>query len=168
MKSYREFDFIGHNLANTQASLFAEASRKGYNSFYFVRRFAYSPYCREFDTTGLRSSSSTNLGYMESIEGSIAKRGNVLPIDVMHWIGYLTRYWCYVENVSLRWIFRQVHLSYLASIYNAYHSLSPQQTIEHIKEALGFEARQQEILQRHKERYLAIVEEELKKYKEGK
>ena len=86
----------------------------------------------------------------------------------MHWVGYLYRYWCYVEDIPLSLLLRNVSLSYLSSVYNAYHSLSPKEAVSRIQESLGLKERQKAILERHKVSYLKMVEENIKAYKKGK
>ena len=159
MKLYREFDTTGMLLAKQQAEIFSDASKKGLGSYYFLRRFASSELCKEFDSLAIIRSSLMAWNFWNENEKSISKNGEVLPSHVMHWIGYIYRYWCYTENIKLLKLIKKVTIKYLASIYNAYHSLSPEQVVEHIKENLEIDeqARRKAIIEKYRKIYLSLI-----------
>ena len=126
-------DKNGLLLVREQAELFSNASNRGFGSYYFLRKFAYSDYCRLLDTK-MHINQDT---FWKDNEKTLIKRGVVLPANYMHWIGYIYRYWCYVEGIELKQLIKIVPISYLAGLYNSYHSGTAERTIMHIKDKLS-------------------------------
>lgn len=151
MKSFRQFDTTGMLLAKEQAELFSDASKRGFGSYYFLRRFASSNLCQEYDSLAILKSSLTRDNFWEN-EKTISQKGTIFPPLVMHWIGYIYRYWSYTEQISTMKLIQRVTINYLAGIYEAYHSLSPEQVVSHIKETLDLdeEKRRERVIQKFK------------------
>lgn len=165
MKSLiREFDVTGMQLAAMQANIFSDASKKGLGSYYFLRRFASSEYCEELDSLAIMRSSLVPDNFWEENEATISKNGMILPVDVMHWIGYIYRYWCYTEDIPLLRLIKQVTIKFMSSIYNAYHSLSPEEVVKHIKDILNIdeEERQKRVIEKYRLIFLDIIHKQLK------
>lgn len=160
MKSLnREFDTTGMLLAKMQAEIFSDASKRGFGSYYFLRRFASSSYCKALDSLAILKSSLVPNNFWDENEKTILRSGTIFQSDVMHWIGYIYRYWCYTENIKLVKLIQKVPIRNLASIYNAYHSLSPEEVVKHLKETLKLdeEERRKKVIEKFRKIYLASI-----------
>ena len=157
--SNREFDTTGMLLAKMQAEMFSDATKRGFGSYYFLRRFASSTYCKALDSLAILRSSLVPDNFWDENEKTISKNGTIFHSDVMHWIGYIYRYWCYVENIKMMKLIQRVPIKYLASIYNAYHSLSPEVVVAHVKETLHIneEERRKKVIEKFRKIYLASI-----------
>ncbi len=131
----RELDTTGLSLCKQQAELFSLASNNiACGSSYFARKYFNSSYALEFDNLAILRSSSTNEGYMnEFLDHHYENKGIRYPSDVMHWIGFIYRYWSYTRDVSSKQLYKRYPLSELIKYYNLYHSVDPEIVIETIK-----------------------------------
>ena len=154
--SVREFDTTGMLIAKMQADIFSNATKKELGSYYFLRRFASSDYCKELDSLAILKSSLTPDNFWFENEETISKKGTILPSDVMHWIGYIYRFWCYTESISLMKLIKDVPIIYMSMIYNAYHSLSPEEVVSHVKEMLhlNVEEKQSKVIEKFRKIYI--------------
>lgn len=54
--------------------------------------------------------------------------------EEMHWIGYIYRYWAYINEKSSKEIYKIMKPEQLRKLYFPYHSLDPLQAIDRMKE----------------------------------
>jgi len=54
--------------------------------------------------------------------------------DELYWMGYLYRYWCYVEYLSSRQVYHRMPPSRLRPLFLPYHTQDPAKAIAVIKE----------------------------------
>ena len=130
----REFDETGLKLCTAQASLFHDSAElfKG-SSKVFIRCFMNSPQCVLIDRHMLfdRAQIISELSEKYDID-----RGRIrYNPKIMHWIGYIYRYWSYVYELPSKRIYKIIAADELAGLYYAYHSLDPKNAIERIYEA---------------------------------
>ena len=123
-----------------------------FGSSRFIKRFVFSSYCKEFDNLSIFYSISNNEDYLESEMTAKPDKASKYPDMVMHWIGYMYRYWSYVKNKPASSIYHYVPPKKMAAMYNAYHSLDPQQVIDIIEEAFPEEP----IYERFKRAWLTL------------
>ena len=152
MESSRKFDEMGMWLCSKQAELFALSGKLPFGSSRFIKRFVFSSYCKEFDNLSIFYSISNNEDYLESEMTAKPDKASKYPDMVMHWIGYMYRYWSYVKNKPASSIYHYVPPKKMAAMYNAYHSLDPQQVIDIIEEAFPEEP----IYERFKRAWLTL------------
>ena len=60
--------------------------------------------------------------------------GQVLPKDVLYWIGYLYRYWHYYADESSAKIYKQAPVKTMIQNYTIFHTMDPVLAIENLKE----------------------------------
>ena len=60
--------------------------------------------------------------------------GQVLPKDVLYWIGYLYRYWHYYADESSAEIYKQAPVKTMIRNYTIFHTMDPALAIENLKE----------------------------------
>ena len=102
--------------------------------------------------TSITLESIPSLFLAKVFTADVAMLAIIFPPLVMHWIGYIYRYWSYTEQISTMKLIQRVTINYLAGIYEAYHSLSPEQVVSHIKETLDLdeEKRRERVIQKFK------------------
>lgn len=131
-------------MMDMQARLFEESVDKvNSSSVVFARRFMNSNVAREFDSTAILDDTKSNKTIFEELEeqygnsecGCIEKYNK----DVMHWCGYLYRYFSYTYELSSKQVYKYLPLEYVSSTYEAYHSLDIGHAIERLLEAKGID-----------------------------
>jgi hypothetical protein len=63
-----------------------------------------------------------------------AEEGQILPNDVLYWIGYLYRYWHYYTGESSKKIYTQASVKTMIRNYTIFHTMDPAPAIEDLKE----------------------------------
>ena len=123
-------------ISDMQANLFVKSHVLPFGSARFIKRFAYSWLCQAFDDLSITTVAQSDVAYLRE-ELHANKRDNApkWTPEELHWIGYIYRYWAYVEGKPMYQIFKQVPPKTLLSVYPLYHSLDPMAAIERLKEA---------------------------------
>ena len=134
MKLSREYDTLGMLLAKQQAMIFSHASEKGLGSYYFLKRYITSSLCDEFDTLAILQSPLCEETFWLENENNILKNGKIYPKDVMHWVGYIYRYWHFYTKEDSSKILRQAPVNTMKRNFMIFHTMDPVLAIEKLKE----------------------------------
>ena len=122
-----------------QARLFEESvDEVKTSSEVFVRRFMNSNVAREFDSSAILDDTKSNKAIFYEIEeeygtstyGSVKYNKNV-----MHWCGYLYRYFSFTYELSSKQAYKLLPLKYVSGTYEAYHTMDVGSAIERLLEA---------------------------------
>lgn len=133
MKYSREKDDNCFELSKIQSRLFERASEENIPSYYFIKIFFNSRYCRMFDDLTFFDYYPSEEEMFNHVKANIhMERGTVLPKEIMSWIGYLLREWAYTYKVRCKQIIKKAPISYLAQVYLPYHSVDIQKAIKMI------------------------------------
>ena len=131
----RPFDELGSKLAHIQAEGFAAA--KG-PSKRFILAYMKSEPCRDMDSLDYFGCHVPVSEAVNEINGENEnKRGVIYEPSVMHWIGFMYRYWAYTENIPSPYLAYIASPSYMASFYNAGHTASPEKALEMIQAGIN-------------------------------
>ena len=135
----RKIDHDGLLLCKIQGAIFENSLKKtNTSSEIFIRRFMFSDIAKEFDSKAYLNGSITKDEVFELIEdeyGESSYGKNKYSEQVLHWIGYLYRYFSYTYELTSKQVYRYVKPKELNGLYLAYHSLDCAQAIERILEA---------------------------------
>ncbi|MBO4541168.1 MAG: hypothetical protein J5736_04250 [Bacilli bacterium] len=98
----------------------------------------HSEYADKMDDLSYIDSFLSSGDVYSGVERSLKMdRGMVYSPSIMHWAGYFYRAFAYLYELRSPWLFKQIPLSYLASVYPAYHSLDIRKAILNVIEAKG-------------------------------
>ncbi len=135
----KKIDHDGLLLCKIQGAIFENSLKKtNTSSEIFIRRFMFSDIAKEFDSKAYLDGSITKDEVFELIEdeyGESSYGKNKYSEQVLHWIGYLYRYFSYTYELTSKQVYRYVKPKELNGLYLAYHSLDCAQAIERILEA---------------------------------
>jgi len=155
----KKIDHDGLLLCKIQGAIFENSLKKtNTSSEIFIRRFMFSDIAKEFDSKAYLNSSITKDEVFELIEdeyGESSYGKNKYSEQVLHWIGYLYRYFSYTYELTSKQVYRYVKPKELNGLYLAYHTLDCAQAIERILEAknISFDIEEQN------KRLLQIIKE---------
>ncbi len=135
----RNFDYNGQTLAKIQGELFAEyPACEKCSPLIFIRRFMNSNLARRFDNLTVLSDADSIYTFVDELneEYGVTKFGdpNLFPPEVLYWVGYLLRYWCFTYEISSRQLIKKINLKTIFQRYYIYHSMDPALAIENIIE----------------------------------
>lgn len=137
----KEFDEYGLEICRYQAKLFSESlNRTKCSSPIFLRRFMYSETARRMDKNGFLFEAFSVTDVIEEIEeeyGESAYGTIRYDREELYWMGYIYRYWAYMQKMSSKSLYRLVKPEELRKLYFPYHSLDPGQAVERIMESKG-------------------------------
>lgn len=135
----KKIDHDGLLLCKIQGAIFENSLKKtNTSSEIFIRRFMFSDIAKEFDSKAYLDGSITKDEVFELIEdeyGESSYGKNKYSEQVLHWIGYLYRYFSYTYELTSKQVYRYVKPKELNGLYLAYHTLDCAQAIERILEA---------------------------------
>lgn len=139
-------------ICDMQASLFEKSvGESPMGSAAFVRRFMNSDIAREFDSLALLDDSKTVEDVLQSLDeqyGPSAYGSTKCHRDVMHWVGYIYREICYCNEISSSHAYKLLPFSYVASSYEAYHTLDPYAAAKRLLESKGISFEEKELNQK--------------------
>ena len=145
----RDLDRDGKLLCSIQGAIFEQSIEMlDCSSPVFVRRFMNSKVATELDSTAFLDDSKTTTNVFTDIEEEYGKSNYgraKYHKDVMYWVGYLYRYFCYTYEKTSKQAYRYLPFDYVARSYEPYHSLSVAQAIERLLEAKNISFRQEEL-----------------------
>ncbi len=123
-------------LCDIQGRLFELSAQKGYNSTGFIKAFMTSQTAKALDSKYNRMQWAGEEYLLEEIAatGELTTDGEVLPRDVLYWIGYLYRYWHYYTGEDSIKIYKQATAETMNRNYLLFHTMSPELAIEKLKE----------------------------------
>lgn len=137
----RDIDRDGLALCRLQALLFENSPDTATcSSPIFVRRFMNSEAARRMDNPSFLDGSDSPASLMAEVEEQYGPStyGKVrYGAEVLHWMGYLYRYWAYTREWPSSQVYQAMPARELAKLYQPYHSLDPDQAIARIEEAKG-------------------------------
>ena len=155
----KKIDHDGLLLCKIQGAIFENSLKKtNTSSEIFIRRFMFSDIAKEFDSKAYLNGSITKDEVFELIDdeyGESSYGKNKYSEQVLHWIGYLYRYFSYTYALTSKQVYRYVKPKELNGLYLAYHTLDCAQAIERILEAknISFDIEEQN------KRLLQIIKE---------
>ena len=139
----REIDHDGLMLCRIQGDIFeASLTECGCSSPIFIRRFMNSRFAERMDSDDyLDASDAPNAAFAELDEqyGQSSYGTARYDADLLHWMGYLYRYWVYTRQMPSAEVYQIVPARELATLFPAYHSLDPAQAISRILESKGLD-----------------------------
>ena len=104
----------------------------------FIRNFMHSNIAKHIDKGFIMQESIS----LEKIyEDYIKEYGNKeygqtkYRPQAMYWIGYIYRYWCELYNISSSSVYKIINGSKMNTLYEPYHTMSPEKTISRINKA---------------------------------
>ena len=132
MNDYQE------RLCREQGLLFElSAERFSCASSWFIDRFMHSQIAKRMDKEdpfGFEPSSVMADEMEDSFPSLKERTGQKYPEAVLHWIGYVYRYWAYTYEISSKNLFLKVPVRLIADRYELYHSMDVEYVIERIIE----------------------------------
>ena len=136
MNYLREKDDRCYELCKLQSRIFERSAKEGIPSMYFIKVYLNSRYSYWMDRLEIFNYEyGDELIYRQVSSNIHMKRGTVLAPHIMAWIGYLLREWSYIYSLTCKQIVKSIPISYIASVYPLYHSLSIEEAIIRIAES---------------------------------
>ena len=134
----RKLDHEGRQLSAIQGKIFEESVEKYSTSTpIFVRRFMKSELAKEIDSPGFMEKpfdTETAFSRLDKEYGKSNYGVERYHPDVMHWIGYIYRYWSYVYEISSYNLYKMIKPSELRDVYPGYHTMDPLAAIQRLME----------------------------------
>ena len=131
-------DELQLKMCDIQGRLFELSADRNLNSAAFAKAFMKSNTAKCLDS---KYNSMQWMGEEYLLEeicenaGDLsAEEGQVLPKDVLYWIGYLYRYWHYYTGESSAKIYTQASVKTMTRNYTIFHTMDPAPAIEDLKE----------------------------------
>ena len=131
-------DELQLKMCDIQGRLFELSVDRNLNSATFVKTFMKSNTAKYLDS---KYNSMQWMGEEYLLEeicdnaGALFDdEGQVLPKDVLYWIGYLYRYWHYYVDESSAEIYKQAPVKTMVRNYMIFHTMDPALAIENLKE----------------------------------
>jgi hypothetical protein len=120
-----------------QGKLFELSSNNGYDSLEFIKSFMLSETAYDLDKP-FNHMQWAGEGYIIdrlSEEDSLKKGGLIYDNETLYWTGYIYRYWHFYTGESSKEIYKQANAETMNAVYYAYHTMSPEMSIDRLKEA---------------------------------
>ena len=135
----RQEDRECRRLCDIQANLFERSiTSLDTSSEIFVRRFMNSSIAKELDSGAFLDDTKTIEDIFNSLDEQYGKSsyGSVkYHREVMYWSGYLYRHFCYCYEISSKQAYKFLPFKYVASTYEAYHTLDVSKAVERLLES---------------------------------
>lgn len=136
MNYLREKDDRCYELCKLQSRIFERSAKEGIPSTFFIKVYLNSKYSYLMDRLEIFNYEyGEELIYRQVSSDVHMKRGTVIAPEIMSWIGYLLREWSYIYSLTCKQIVKAIPISYIASVYPLYHSLSIEEAIIRIAES---------------------------------
>ena len=127
----KKLDRFGARLCSYQAEIFKTSLSQECSSLVFLRRFFFSEnHLFSYDTDDCFDSLAEQ--YEQTDYGK-----NKLPENVLYWLGYITRYFCYTRDISSKKLYRLLSLKPFISNYEVYHTQNEEWVLSRILETTG-------------------------------
>lgn len=132
-------DRLALQLCDIQGRLFELSGSKGYDSVPFIKVFMQSQTARALDSVYNRMQWVGEEYLLEEVtdEMELPVGGEILPREVLYWMGYLYRYWHYDTGEDSAHIYRQAPARTMQRNYLMFHTMDPEVAIENLKEIHG-------------------------------
>lgn len=129
-----KMDCLELKLCDIQGRLFELSVENGYDSEKFVSFFMTSAVAKALDSKYNRMQWAGEEYLLEEVidlsNGKITKNGNLIPSEVMYWIGYVYRYWHFYKKESSAKIYRQANVKTLRRNYAMFHTMDVELAID--------------------------------------
>lgn len=130
-------DKFYRKLCDVQGRIFEMSAKDGYDSKAFITAFMNSDIAQGLDSSFDRTQwAGEEYLYAEFTENNSIPKGKTYDVEVLHWIGYIYRYWHYYTNEVSKKIIRQASPSTMNSNYIMFHSMDPEMAIDNLKEII--------------------------------
>jgi len=136
----RQIDDMGYKLCNYQADLFEHsATQTDCSSLVFVKQFMSSNIASRMDEISFLFEAIDVPQCLDELakEKKLSQGSEKYPSYILSWIGYIYRYIAYTREISSRVLFTIVNTKDLYAVYEAYHSLDPEEATIRILESAG-------------------------------
>ena len=147
MNSSRKMDELCHSLSVSQARIFDRSVENGIPSYFFIKSFMLSSQARDLDNLNLEGAGITEVDIFDAISEKIKiRRGELLPYDIIHFIGYFYRSAAYLHNVTSKYLFEKISPKFLVENFETLHSLAIEDAIEEVFDTLNLVTKSKEEL----------------------
>ena len=131
MPSSREMDAGGLLICRFQADLFSSSLELPIGSADFIKRFIHSPLCYELDTMGIATKPMQPRAFIAEWKAKLKPtNGPRWSAEELHWVGYVYRYWAYVDGVPMKRLYSRFPPAQMRRFYPLYHGLDPAAAID--------------------------------------
>lgn len=135
----KQFDHDGLLLCEIQGKVFEQSlDYFDCSSEIFVRRFSNSFIATIFDSTAILDDTLTPSNVLDELnkEYDVIDFGsNKYSYDVMYWMGYLYRYFCYTYEINMKQAYKLLKPDLIARSYLGTHTLGCAEAIERLLES---------------------------------
>ena len=125
-------------LCDIQGRLFKLSVRRGISSAEFIKVFMKSDTAKALDSTYNRMQWAGEEHLLEEVIDEATDRckklGEVYSEELIHWIGYIYRYWHYVTGESSKEITKLAPVKVMKQNYERLYVMTPEEVIEILKE----------------------------------
>lgn len=130
-------DNLQLKMCDIQGRLFVLSVKQKFDSEQFVRLFMGSFVAKCLDSPYNRMQWAGEEYLLdEAVDefGARMKKGEILPAEIMYWIGYLYRYWHYYKGEASAKIYRQAPFKTMKRNYLMFHTMDPELAIDDLIE----------------------------------
>lgn len=133
-----EFDKNGSKLCSYQADVFSASLKfQDCSSMIFLRRFFNSRFARDLDSHDQNIfpySIEESFYALDTEYGKIKYGSKKINENILHWLGYITRYICYTREITSKYLYKNISLKLFIDNYYVYHTQSEEWVITRILE----------------------------------
>ena len=152
MNFLRPDDHLMGYLSHNQAEIFEKSVEDGYPSKLFIKAFMLNNEVRYIDDLDLnRDGVNFEDIYTSTVNKIKNKTGELLPYNVMHFIGYFYRAASYLTKYPSKQLYQLIPVDLLVRNYVTLHTFDITEAIREVFELLNLE--QNDLYQRFKEIY---------------
>lgn len=134
----KEFDTNGSKLCSYQADIFSASLKyQDCSSMVFLRRFFNSKFVQDLDNHNQNMfpySIEECFNALDIEYGKIEYGSKKINENVLHWLGYITRYICYTREITSKYLYKNISLKLFINNYYVYHTQSEEWVITRILE----------------------------------
>lgn len=125
-------------LCDIQGRIFERSKKHGYDSKVFIESFMQSVAAKcldlPYDRLQWLGEEYVLAEVADEFGGALISSDDLMPDDVLYWIGYIYRYWHYYTGESSKEIYHQAPVDTMATNYLMFHTMAPALAIEDLKE----------------------------------
>lgn len=125
---------LQYQLCDELAAVFEKSSDLDYNSELFIQTFMNSETAKRLDNKYHQINYCGEAHTFENFERDHPNfpKGNVWKRDIMHWIGYIYRYWHFMTDEPSSEIVKIAPPTTMADNYHYLHTLDPEWAVERL------------------------------------
>ena len=130
-------DELCHSLSVSQARIFDRSVKNGISSYFFIKSFMLSNQARELDNLNLEGAGLTEVDIFDAICEKVSiRRGELLPYEIIHFIGYFYRSASYLCGVTSKYLYKNIPPKFLVNNFKTLHAIAIEDAIEEVFDAL--------------------------------